>query len=193
MIDTFCSSSSSLPPYILANAAEAELNDDRETVKSKFFPLYHKILDYWFTGADGYYICPHWTIPDSRKPVKFVSYVIKHRGRPLLLLEVKPLSDFRRDSGRLNAISQVIERLDEIGPTNQDVQRLYAISAIGKKWRAACVTKGNGSRGGQPVKGVAELNSLRSSDARCWNPDITSDASYDALQSIVDTIKSYLT
>ena len=84
-----------------------------------------------------------------------------------------------------------MRHLDEIGPA-QDIRRLYAISAIGKKWRASYATKGNGSRGGQPVKGVAELNSLRSPDAKCWNADITSDSSYDALQSIVDTIKSYV-
>jgi hypothetical protein len=178
-------------PYILVDAAR--LNNDRETVKSKFFPLYNEILNDWFPAADDYYICPHWTVPVPSKSVKFVSFVIERQGQPLLLLEVKPASDFHRDSGRADAISQVIQRLDEIGPTNRDVQRLYAISAIGKKWRAAYVTKGKGSRGGQPVKGVAELNSLRSSDARCWNPDITSDASYDALQSIVDTIKSYAT
>jgi len=162
-------------------------------VKSEFFPLYIKILMYWFPAEDGYHVCPHWTVPVPSTTVKFISYVIKHQKRLLLLLEVKSESDFHSNSGRENAISQVIQRLDEIGPTNQDVQRLYAISAIGKRWRAGYVTKGNGSRGGQPVKGVAELNSLRSSDARCWNPEITSDTSYDALQSIVDTFKSYVT
>jgi hypothetical protein len=177
------------PSYILAFAA---YSDDRGET---FSPPYNQILLYWFTGADGYYVCPHWPVPVPSKSVNFVSYVIEHviehQRRPSLLLEIKPASDFHRDSGRVKAISQVIQRLDEIGPINQDVQRLYAISAIGKNWRAGYVTKGNGSRGGQPVKGVAELNSLRSSDARCWNQDITSDASYDALQSIVDTIKNY--
>ena len=161
-VDNFCSSSSSLPP-----SDAAYLNNDRETIKSVFFPLYNVILLYWFPGADGYHVCPHWAVPVPSKTVKFVSYIIEHQGRPLLLLEVKPASDFHLDSGRVKAISQVIQRLVEIGPTNQDVQRLYAISAIGKKWRVGYVTKGNGSRGGQPVKGVAKLSSLRSSDARC--------------------------
>ena len=172
-------------------AHAARLNNDCETIKSKFFTLYVEILDYWFPAADDYDICPHWTVPVSSKTDNFVSFVIEQQGQPLLVLEVKPASDFHRDPGQVDAISQVIQHLNEIGPTNQVVQRLYAISAIGKKW--GYVTKGNGSRGSQPVKGVTELNSLRSSDARCWNPDITSDASYDALQSIVDAIISYIT
>jgi len=172
------------------------MKDERDSVKSNFSPLYNMILNYWFPVADGYWICPHWTVPVPSQTDQNVTYVIQHQGRgPLLLLEVKPASDFRLDWARMGAISQVIQRIDEIGPlaTNQDVERLYAISAIGKRWRACYVEKGNGSGGGQPVEGVAELNSLNSSDARCWNPDITSDTSYDALQSIVDTIKSYVT
>jgi len=30
--------------------------------------------------------------------------------------------------------------------------------------------KGKGSKSGQPVKGVAEVNSLRSGKPECWNP-----------------------
>ena len=93
------------------------------------------------------------------------------------------------DSGRDAAIVQVIQHLDEIGPNNQHADRLYAISAIGKRWRACYALKGNGSKGGQPVKGVAEANSLRSAKPECWNADITSNASWAALQSIVETIK----
>jgi hypothetical protein len=52
--------------------------------------------------------------------------------------------------------------------------------------------KGKGSKGSQPVKGVAIKNSLRSAHPECWNPDITSDASWAALQSIVETIKGYV-
>jgi hypothetical protein len=60
-------------------------------------------------------------------------------------------------SGRGAAIVQVIQ--GEIGPNNQHIDRLYAISAIGKRWRACYALKGNGSKGGQPV---AEVYSLRS-------------------------------
>jgi hypothetical protein len=62
---------------------------------------------------------------------------------------------------------------------------------VGKRWRASYVAKGKGSKGGQAVKGIAAVNSLRSADPGCWNPDITSEASWEALQSIVETIKGY--
>ena len=96
------------------------------------------------------------------------------------------------DSGRDAAIVQVIQRLDEIGPNNQHADRLYAISAVGKKWRACYALKGNGSKCGQPVRGVAEASSLRSAKPECWNADITSDDSWAALQTIVETIKGYV-
>ena len=182
---------SGYPQYILTKAAE--LNDDTETIENKFYPLYDKILHYWFPPAEGYDVCPKWSIPDYRKTEDFtISYVIKHKGRPLLLIEIKPPSDFDMNSGRAAAIAQVTGRLDEIGPTNQDLERLYAISAIGKRWRACYTSKGKCSKGGKPVKGIAEVSSLRSANQRCWNADITSDASWAALQNIVETVKSYL-
>jgi hypothetical protein len=53
--------------------------------------------------------------------------------------------------------------------------------------------KGKGSEGGgQPVKGVAVKNSLRSAHPKYWNPDITSNASWVALRDIVETIKGYV-
>jgi hypothetical protein len=64
---------------------------------------------------------------------------------------------------------------------------------IGKKWRASYVAKGKGSQGGQPVKGIAAVNSLRSADPGCWNSDITSEVSWEALKSIAETIKGYNT
>jgi hypothetical protein len=171
-----------------------ELNNDQETVDSKFFPLYDKILNYWFPPADGYDVSPQWTIPDTRKSVDFtITFVVELRQQPLLLVEIKPPSDFRVDSGREAAIIQIIQRLDEIGPTNQHLDRLYAISAIGKKWRVCYTSKGNDSRGGQPVRGVANTASLRSADVDCWNVDITSNESFTALQGIVTTIKGYVT
>ena len=53
------------------------------------------------------------------------------------------------------------------------------------------VGKGKGSHGGRSVKGVAAVNSLRSADPECWNSDITSEASWEALKGIVETIKGY--
>ena len=179
------------PQYILTKAAE--LNNDNETIETKFYTLYDKILNYWFPPSEGYDVYPKWSIPESRRIDDFtISFVIEHHHRPLLLVEIKPPSDFHLDSGRDAAIVQIILRLDEIGPYNQHVDRLYAISAIGKRWRACYALKGTGSKGGQPVKGVAVSNSLRSAKADCWNADITSNASFEALQSIVEKIKGYV-
>jgi len=179
------------PQYILTKAVE--LNDDNETIESKFYPLYNKILNFWFPPDEGYDVSPQWTIPDTRKTVDFaITFVIEHHQHPLLLVEIKPPSDFHVDSGREAAIIQVIQRLDELGPTNIHADRLYAVSAVGKRWRACYALKGSSSKGGQPVKGIAEGSSLRSAGPECWNPDITSDASYDAFQGIVESIKSYV-
>jgi len=181
------------PLYILENAAK--LSDDQETVESKFFPLYHKILNYWFPAADGYDVCPRWTMPGSRESEdSTITFVIEHQRRPLLLIGVQPPSalDQYSDAERELAIIAMVRHLNDIGPTNQHVERLYAISAIGKRWRACYVKKGKGSESGQPVTGVAAVDSLQSARIDCWNPDITSDSSYTALQSIVDTIKGYI-
>ena len=170
-----------------------ELNNDQGTVESKFFSLYDKILNYWFPPTAGYDVSPHWIIPDIRKAVDFtITFAIEQHQRPLLLVEIKPPSDFHVESGREGAIIQIIQRLDEIGPTNEHLDRLYAISAIGKKWRACYVSKGKDSKSGQPVRGVANTASLRSADPDCWNPDITSDESFTALQGIVETIRGYV-
>lgn len=180
------------PPYILDSANE--LNDDNETVETVFYPLYFSILSYWFPPDEGYNVCPRWTIPNySEIEDPTITFVIqRHRQQPLLLIEIKPPSDFQLDSGRGSAIAQVIVRLDDLGPTNQHAPRLYAISAIGKRWRACYTLQGRVSRGGQVVMGVAATDSLRSAGQECWNPDITSDASYAAFQGIVETIKGYV-
>ena len=179
------------PHYILTKAAS--LNDDNESIKNKFFPLYDKILNYWFPPTEGYDICPKWNIPNCERTDDFsISFVVEHDEHPLLLIEIKPPSDFQFESGRQVAISQVIARLDEIGPANLHTERLYAISAVGKRWRACYVLSGSGGESGQSVGGVAVTNSLQSPSPDCWNPDITSDASWAALQSIVQTIKGYV-
>lgn len=180
------------PQYILDKAAE--LNDANETIETKFYPLYDKIFNYWFPPMEGFGISPQWTIPESRRIDDdfTIAFVIEHHQRPLLLVEIKPPSDFQVDSEREVAILQVIQRLDEIGPTNQHADRLYAISAIGKRWRACYTLKGNGSNRGQPVKGVARMSSLQSAKPECWNADVTSNTSWAALQSIVETIKGYV-
>jgi hypothetical protein len=177
-----------LPKYILNSAAEL---DDDNKIKNEFYPLYVMILNHRFPPTEGYNVCPWWTIPGSTRGVT-ITFAVEHHHHPLLLVEIKPPSDSQLDSGRSAAIAQVINHLDEIGPNNLHADRLYAISAIGKRWRACYAFKGKGSKGGQPVKGVAEANSLRSAHPECWNPDITSDASWAALQSIVETIKGYV-
>lgn len=169
----------SYPQYIL-NLAALLNNDDNETIETKFFPLYNMILMYWFPPTEGYVVCPRWKpAPDSF----VISFVVEHHRHPLLLVEIKPSSDFQSDSARHLAISQVISHLDEIGPTNLHADRLYAISAIGKRWRACYANSGSGT----------VIDSLQSSSPDYWNPDITSSASWAALQSIADTIKGYVT
>ena len=66
------------------------------------------------------------------------------------------------------------------------------MSAIGKRWRACYAFKGCNSKGGLPVKGIANVNSFASSEEDCWNPYITSDAYRASLQGIVDTIIGYV-
>src|SRR6267154_1488326 len=118
----------------------------------KFYPLFGKILNYWFPPTDGYDVClqsRQWPIPDCRRPNDFtITFAIEHNHHPLLLIEIKPPSDFQLDSGRVtiyNATFQVIQRLDEVGPINLHFDRLYAISAVGKRWRACYVLKGRGA------------------------------------------------
>ena len=105
-----------------------------------------------------------------------------------MLVEIKAPSELKFESGRDVAIVEVMQRLDALGPNNQCADQLYAISAIGKLWRACYTLKGKGCETAQPINAVAEAPSLRSTDAACWNPDITSDDSWAALQNIVETI-----
>ena len=179
------------PPYILNKAAK--LDDDDETIKLKFYSLYDKILNYWFPPTEGYDVSPKWTIPESGRTKDIhIAFVIEYHQCLLLLVEIKPPLDFQMDLGHEATINQVIQHLDEIGPINQHTDRLYAISAIGKRWRGCYALKGKGSKGGQPVKGVAEENSLRTAKPESWNADVTSNASWVALQSIVEMIKGYV-
>lgn len=103
------------PQYILTKAAE--LNNDDETIETKYYPLYNKNSNYWFPPTEGYDVSPQWSIPDTRKTVDFtITFVIEHHQRPLLLVEIKPPSDFKLDSGRAVALFQIMQLLDDIGP-----------------------------------------------------------------------------
>ena len=169
----------------------------RVILKAAFYPLHSMILNYWFPRAEGYVLCPFSLIPGASRigatdPEDYtISFVIKRHQQPLLLFEVRPPTDFHVTWRRESAIRQIGHRLDAIGPTNQQAGRLYAISTIGKRWRAIYAAQGKGSRGGRSVKGIAPVNSLRSADPECWNEDITSEASWEALQGIVETIRGY--
>ncbi|KAL4069151.1 hypothetical protein J3A83DRAFT_3490104 [Scleroderma citrinum] len=68
--------------------------------------------------------------------------IIEYHGHPLLL-DVKP-PDFSLEGGRKYALAQILSFLDEAGPTNAYAERLYAISAIGKRWRACWVYQQGG-------------------------------------------------
>jgi hypothetical protein len=180
------------PQYILTGASY--LNDDNEPIRNKFFSLYNMILNYWFPSADYYTVYPKWSIPNSESTEdSSIDFVIEYQHRPLLLVEIHAPLDLQFDSGRRIAVSQVIVHLDEIGPTNQHADRLYAITAFGKMWRACYALRGSGGEGGQPVKGIAAKTSLLSVSPECWNPDITSEESWVALQGIVEIIKGYVT
>jgi hypothetical protein len=113
-----------------------------------------------------------------------LSSIIGTPGRCYLLT-----SKLHRTSG---AIIGSICHLDDVGPTNLHVERLHAISAIGKKWRACYALKGSGGEVGRPVRGIAVKSSLKGEGPECWNPDITSDASWEALRRIVATVKGYV-
>ena len=181
-------------PQYIHNAA-ALLKNEKETIKNKYFSLYDMILNYWFPSSEYFNVCPKWTIPNCERTEDFsVDFVIgRNHNLPFLLVEISPPSDFKSKPGRHLAILQVINHLEEIGPTNMHADRLYAISAIGKRWRACYAFRGCGGEGGQPVKGIAAKTSLQSPSPECWNPDITSNDSWVALQGIVETIKGYVT
>ena len=133
--------------------------DDDHDIKPKSFPLYVKILTYWFP-ADPYDVCPCWVVPDTSLHGSnncedyTISFVITCQRQPLLLLDAGFSSDFQATWARESANRQIIYYLDVVGLTNQHADRLYAISAVGKKWRAMYSM---GSHGGRSVKGIAEL------------------------------------
>jgi len=121
-----------------------------------------------------------------------ITIVVTHSHHPLLLVEIMAPLDFHSDSIRSAAINKVIKHLNVVGPTNQYADCLYAISAIGKKWRACYALKGKGSKDGHPVLDIAPVDSLNAASPDCWNADITSDDSWAALKRIVETIKGYV-
>ncbi|KAL4079680.1 hypothetical protein J3A83DRAFT_1145595 [Scleroderma citrinum] len=180
------------PEYILTRAALT--NNENETQPKKVYLLYGYILYYWFPSKEYFDLCP-WGSPSLRlfKSGSNFSFVVKYHGHPLLFLNIKAPSDFPLEGGRRRALAQVSSFLDEVGPTNTYAERLYAISAIGKRWRACWIGKGSTSERAEPVGGVALSHSLKSDNPDCWNPDISSDESFVALQAIVETIKSYCT
>lgn len=107
-------------------------------------------------------------------------------------MEIKPPAAAELESSRAEALYQIINRLDEVGPTNTHIDRLYAISALGKKWRACYALKGTGSSSGRSVAIAGCPNSLSGHDVENWADDITSQDSFDAMEKIVTTIKGYL-
>jgi hypothetical protein len=65
------------PQYILDKTAE--LDDDNETIEQKFYPLYDKILNYWFPPTERYDVSPQWFISESRRYEDYtIAFVIEH-------------------------------------------------------------------------------------------------------------------
>jgi len=120
------------------------LNNDNESIESKFFPLYDKILNYWFPPTEGYDVCPQWAIPDTGSfDDRSINFVIEHHQHPLLLVDIKPLSDFQ--SRRDGAISRAIVHLDELGPKNlQWAQK--PLQCLGVLDWGGCGAWGHGNR-----------------------------------------------
>lgn len=88
------------------------LNDDNESVESLYYPLYAAILFYWFPPNRLYKVCSQWTVPGTLKSIDLtVTFLVEHRDRPLLLVEIKPPSAFHEDGKRGDAIRQVMMRL----------------------------------------------------------------------------------
>jgi hypothetical protein len=142
------------------------LNNDNENNEKKFYGLYNMILNHMFPPAENYIINPQWTVPNSRKTIDYtITALIEQedevRECPLLLVEIKAPSHIHSRSRRSNAIVQLMEHLDDVGPGNQHTDWLYAISAIGKQWRAYYAFCGRTSAGGQAVRGITEGRSLR--------------------------------
>ena len=70
------------PQYILIKAVE--LDNDNETIETKFYSFNNKILNYWFPPTEGYDVSPQWSIPESRKTVDFtITFVIEYHQHPL--------------------------------------------------------------------------------------------------------------
>lgn len=169
------------------------LNNDNETIESLYYPLYDKLLNLWFPASEDFDVAPQWTIPGSKKSVDFaVTFAIQFQEKPILLVEVKPPSAVAVESTRMEAIAQVLSLLDEVGPTNTSLDRLYAISALGKRWRACYATKGSTSQSGRSVAITGSSNTLRGHEVENWAPDIVSEESFNAMNEIVNTIKGYL-
>jgi hypothetical protein len=111
------------PEHILDIAAL--LNNNNDTIESNSYPFYNVILSHLFRPEDGFVVCPQWTIPGSRKTIDFVvAFIIDNHPRPLLLVEVKAPSHFNSLRRRRDAICQVLDRLDDVGPNNTHVARL---------------------------------------------------------------------
>jgi hypothetical protein len=68
------------PQYILIKAAK--FDNDHETIESKFYPLYNKILNYWFPATEGYNVSPQWFIPNSRSFDSTIAFVIEYQQHP---------------------------------------------------------------------------------------------------------------
>ena len=121
----------------------AGLNNDDETIEIYFYLLYNMILFYWFPPTEGYSICPQWSILEPERTSNFtIAFVIEHNRAPCCSSTSSPhrISNFSR--GAISPfINEVLQFLEEMGPKNHHADRLHAISAIGKRWKACYALK----------------------------------------------------
>ncbi|KAL4072445.1 hypothetical protein V8B97DRAFT_366986 [Scleroderma yunnanense] len=137
--------------HILMKAIQLDNAD--ETIESVYYPFYTALLHEWSPPEQGFGAWPQRNIPGTRMLVDFaVTGFIAGDDRPLLIVEVKPPSAFSQRSGRKGTITQILRRLDH------HIDRIYAVSVIGKRWRACWVRRGGTGQGAVAVRGVAPSN-----------------------------------
>jgi hypothetical protein len=158
------------------------------SIEAPWYGVYNAILGHWFPVEERYAVSPQWDPNPAQKKHKALDFAVLYRGRPILLIEIKPPHFITTDSARHLALQQIRSRIDVVCPTVTWAESLYAVSIIGKDWRALCCPAGR--RCGMAIPFQLDAESSATSNARvCWTEDIFSSESYDKMQALVSLIK----
>lgn len=182
-------------PFSPAVHNEAANHNENHSIEFFYYPLVGMMLREIFT-EQRYIICPQWPVQRNGR-LETIDFVVRAQGQPwaqppLLLVEIKAPDHFHTQSGREAAVTQIMERLNTIGPTVHYAERLYAISIIGIRWRAYYTPSERGSQYARSVRRVTATSSVRSSAEKFWNENITAGPSFLVLRRIERTIRRYL-